>query len=38
MNVSHHHLENLEHRFHSIEQELRLIVVFVSAQYPRRRI
>jgi hypothetical protein len=38
MNGSHHSLENLEHRFHSIVEELRVTVVFVSAEYSRKTV
>jgi hypothetical protein len=33
MNGSHHSLEKLEHRFHSIEGQLRVIVRFAPAEY-----
>jgi hypothetical protein len=36
MNGSHQSLEKLEHRFHSIEEELYVIVVFAPAEYSRR--
>lgn len=38
MNGSHHNLENLEHRFHSIKEDLRGIVVFASAEFSRKTI
>ncbi len=38
MNASHHSLKNLEHRFHSIKEDLRVIVVFTSAEYSRKTI
>jgi hypothetical protein len=33
MNALHHSLKKLEHRFHSIEEQFRLVVVFASAEY-----
>jgi hypothetical protein len=33
MNALHHSLKKLEHRFHSIEEQLRVIAVFAAAVY-----
>jgi hypothetical protein len=33
MNALHHSLKKLEHRFHSIEEQFRLVAVFTPALY-----